>query len=173
MIIRNKNFGQLKIEKELKLLKLATLCYIKKDGKTLMLHRTKKENDMHEGKWVGVGGKIEKGESPEECAVREVFEETGLKAEELKLRGLLTFPDFNSSEDWYGYLYVVEKFSGELIESPEGDLKWVEDSKLFDLDMWEGDELFMRWMLEDRMFSAKFIYDENERMKDYSVTFYE
>ncbi len=172
MIIRNKNFGQLKIEKELKLLKLATLCYIKKDGKTLMLHRTKKENDMHEGKWVGVGGKIEKGESPEECAVREVFEETGLKAEELKLRGLLTFPDFNSSEDWYGYLYVVEKFSGELIESPEGDLKWVEDSKLFDLDMWEGDELFMRWMLEDRMFSAKFIYDENERMKDYSVTFY-
>ncbi|MCP1224303.1 8-oxo-dGTP diphosphatase [Sebaldella sp. S0638] len=172
MIIRNKNFGQ-KIEKELKLLKLATLCYIKKDGKTLMLHRTKKENDMHEGKWVGVGGKIEKGESPEECAVREVFEETGLKAEELKLRGLLTFPDFNSSEDWYGYLYVVEKFSGELIESPEGDLKWIEDSKLFDLDMWEGDELFMRWMLEDRMFSAKFIYDENERMKDYSVTFYE
>ena len=173
MIIRNKNLGQLKIEKELKLLKLATLCYIKKYGKTLMLHRTKKENDMHEGKWVGVGGKIEKGESPEECAVREVFEETGLKAEELKLRGLLTFPDFNSSEDWYGYLYVVEKFSGELIESPEGDLKWVEDSKLFDLDMWEGDELFMRWMLEDRMFSAKFIYDENERMKDYSVTFYE
>lgn len=173
MIIRNKNFGQLKIEKELKLLKLATLCYIKKDGKTLMLHRTKKENDMHEGKWVGVGGKIEKGESPEECAVREVFEETGLKAEELKLRGLLTFPDFNNSEDWYGYLYVVEKFSGEIIESPEGDLKWVEDSKLFELDMWEGDELFMRWMMEDRMFSAKFVYDENEKMKDYSVTFYD
>ncbi len=116
-------------------MKLATLCYIKKDGKTLMLHRTKKKNDIHEGKWVGVGGKIEKGESPEECAVREVFEETGLKAEELKLRGLLTFPDFNNSEDWYGYLYVVEKFSGEIIESPEGDLKWVEDSKLFELDM--------------------------------------
>ena len=154
-------------------MKLATLCYIKKDGKTLMLHRTKNKNDIHEGKWVGVGGKIEKGESPEECAVREVFEETGLKAEELKLRGLLTFPDFNNSEDWYGYLYVVEKFSGEIIESPEGDLKWVEDSKLFELDMWEGDELFMRWMMEDRMFSAKFVYDENEKMKDYSVTFYD
>ena len=154
-------------------MKLATLCYIKKDGKTLMLHRTKKKNDIHEGKWVGVGGKIEKGEAPEECAVREVFEETGLKAEELKLRGLLTFPDFNNSEDWYGYLYVVEKFSGEIIESPEGDLKWVEDSKLFELDMWEGDELFMRWMMEDRMFSAKFVYDENEKMKDYSVTFYD
>ena len=154
-------------------MKLATLCYIKKDGKTLMLHRTKKKNDIHEGKWVGVGGKIEKGESPEECAVREVFEETGLKAEELKLRGLLTFPDFNNSEDWYGYLYVVEKFSGEIIESPEGDLKWVEDSKLFELDMWEGDELFMRWMMEDRMFYAKFVYDENEKMKDYSVTFYD
>lgn len=138
-----------------------------------MLHRTKKKNDIHEGKWVGVGGKIEKGEAPEECAVREVFEETGLKAEELKLRGLLTFPDFNNSEDWYGYLYVVEKFSGEIIESPEGDLKWVEDSKLFELDMWEGDELFMRWMMEDRMFSAKFVYDENEKMKDYSVTFYD
>ena len=154
-------------------MKLATLCYIKKDGKTLMLHRTKKKNDIHEGKWVGVGGKIEKGESPEECAVTEVFEETGLKAEELKLRGLLTFPDFNNSEDWYGYLYVVEKFSGEIIESPEGDLKWVEDIKLFELDMWEGDELFMRWMMEDRMFSAKFVYDENEKMKDYSVTFYD
>ena len=154
-------------------MKLATLCYIKKDGKTLMLHRTKKKNDMHEGKWVGVGGKIEKGESPEECAVREVFEETGLKAEELKLRGLLTFPDFNNSEDWYGYLYVVEKFSGEIIESPEGDLKWVDDSKLFDLDMWEGDDLFMRWMMEDRIFSAKFVYDENEKMKDYSVIFYD
>ena len=154
-------------------MKLATLCYIKKDGQTLMLHRTKKENDIHEGKWVGVGGKVENGESPEECAIREVFEETGLKVEELKLRGLLTFPDFNNSGDWYGYLYIVEKFSGEVIESPEGDLKWIDDKKLFDLDMWEGDELFMRWMLEDRMFSAKFIYGENERMKDYSVIFYE
>ena len=67
----------------------------------------------------------------------------------------------------------MEKFSGEIIESPEGDLKWVEDSKLFELDMWEGDELFMRWMMEDRMFSAKFVYDENEKMKDYSVTFYD
>ena len=92
---------------------------------------------------------------------------------ELKLRGLLTFPDFNNSEDWYGYLYVIDKFSGELIDSPEGELKWVEDSKIFDLDMWEGDELFMRWMLEERIFSAKFVYDEKEKMKDYSVTFFE
>ena len=154
-------------------MKLATICYIKKDKKILMLHRTKKENDMHEGKWVGVGGKLEKGESPEDCAIREVFEETGLQVEELKLRGLLTFPDFNKSEDWYGYLYVIEKFSGEIIDSPEGELKWIEENKIFDLNMWEGDELFLRWMLEDRFFSAKFIYNEKEELENYSVNFYE
>lgn len=154
-------------------MKLATICYIKKDSKTLMLHRTKKENDMHEGKWVGVGGKLEKGESPEECARREIFEETGLVVKELKLRGLLTFPSFNNDEDWYGYLYVVEKFSGELIDSPEGELKWIDDDKLFDLEMWDGDEIFMRWMLEKNMFSAKFVYDSKENLIDYSVSFYE
>ena len=154
-------------------MKLATICYIKKDNKTLMLHRTKKENDMHEGKWVGGGGKLEKGESPEECAKREIFEETGLVVKELKLRGLLTFPSFNDDEDWYGYLYVVEKFSGELIDSPEGELKWIDDNKLFDLEMWNGDEIFMRWMLEKNMFSAKFVYDAEENLVDYSVSFYE
>ena len=154
-------------------MKLATICYIKKGNKTLMLHRTKKENDMHEGKWVGVGGKLEKGESPEECAKREILEETGLTAHELKLRGLLTFPSFNDDEDWYGYLYVVEEFSGDLIDCPEGELKWIDDDKLFDLEMWDGDELFMRWMLEKNMFSAKFVYDEQENLVDHSVTFYE
>ena len=154
-------------------MKLATICYIKKGNKTLMLHRTKKENDMHEGKWVGVGGKLEKGESPEECAKREIFEETGLVVKELKLRGLLTFPSFNDDEDWYGYLYVVEEFSGDLIDCPEGELKWIDDDKLFDLEMWDGDELFMRWMLEKNMFSAKFVYDAQENLVDHSVTFYE
>ena len=154
-------------------MKLATICYIKKDNKTLMLHRTKKENDMHEGKWVGVGGKLEKGESPEECAKREIMEETGLTVYDLKLRGLLTFPSFNDDEDWYGYLYVAEEFSGDLIDSPEGELKWIDDDKLFDLEMWDGDELFMRWMLEKNMFSAKFVYDAQENLVDHSVTFYE
>lgn len=154
-------------------MKLATLCYIRKNGKILMLHRTKKKNDIHEGKWLGVGGKLEKGESPEECAVREVFEETGLHVESLKLSGLFTFPDFNNGEDWYGYLYVIENFTGELIDSPEGHLEWIEESKIFDLNMWAGDELFLRWMLENRLFSAKFMYDEKGRLKDYKVEFYE
>lgn len=138
-----------------------------------MLHRTKKKNDIHEGKWLGVGGKLEKGESPEECAIREVFEETGLSVESLKLRGLFTFPDFTDGEDWYGYLYVIENFSGELIDSPEGHLEWIEESKIFDLNMWAGDELFLRWMLENRLFSAKFVYDKKEQLTDYSVEFYE
>ena len=153
-------------------MKLATICYIRKNGKTLMLHRTKKENDIHEGKWVGVGGKLEAGESPEECVKREILEETGLVVEKVSLRGFLTFPSFAGSGDWYGFLYTAEEFTGELIDSPEGELEWVEDEKISALNMWEGDEYFLKWMLEDKIFSAKFSYDENEKLLDYSVSFY-
>ena len=120
-------------------MKLATLCYVRRNEKTLMVHRIKKQNDMHQGKWNGLGGKLEAGETPEECAIREVFEESGLTIRNPKLKGFITFPGFSNEEDWYTFLFVITEFSGELIESPEGVLKWIEDDRLFELNLWEGD----------------------------------
>lgn len=153
-------------------MKLGTLCYIENDDKILLLHRIKKENDVHEGKWIGVGGKLEEEESPEECIIREVKEETGLDIKNPKLRGVMTFPKFKDNEDWYCFLYTATEFTGELIECNEGELKWIEKSKVLDMPTWEGDLIFLKWLLEDRsMFSAKFVY-ENGKLKDYDVVFY-
>lgn len=152
-------------------MKLATLCYLRKEGKTLMLYRNKKKNDYHEGKWNGLGGKIEPGESPEECAVREIKEESGLTAKKLKLHGVITFPLFDGKEDWYVFLYSVTGIEGDLIDSPEGELKWIPDEDIFELNLWDGDKIFMRWIYEDKFFSAKFNYEAGE-FKDYSVDFY-
>src|SRR5512139_2172360 len=102
-------------------MKMATLCYVRQSGKTLMVHRNKKANDMHLGKWNGLGGKLEPGETPEECAVREIYEESGLHVQQPVLKGLLTFPGFSNEEDWYAFVYVADQFSGELIDSPEGE----------------------------------------------------
>ena len=88
-------------------MQLATLCYVRHQGKTLMLHPIKKENDMHAGKWNGLGGKMEAGETPEECAIREVREESGLIAEHLQLKGFLTFPMFDGKKDWYVFVFVI------------------------------------------------------------------
>ena len=90
----------------------------------LMLHRNKKPNDVHEGKWIGVGGKLERGETPQECAAREIFEETGLRAKPV-LKGIITFPEFTPDLDWYTYVFKVTDFEGELIECNEGTLEWV------------------------------------------------
>lgn len=152
-------------------MKLATLCYIRKENKTLMLYRNKKENDYHEGKWNGLGGKFEPGESPEECAVREVKEECGLTVKSLKLKGLITFPMFDTKEDWYVFLYIIDEFEGELIDSPEGKLEWIENDKLTELNLWDGDKIFIPWLFEDKFFSAKFHYD-NGKFVDYTVEFY-
>lgn len=154
-------------------MKLATLCYVKdnKNESTLMLYRNKKENDMHEGKWNGLGGKFEPGESPEECAIREVFEESGLKVSNPLLKGVITFPAFDGFDDWYVFMYVFNEFEGELINSKEGELKWIKDNILSDLNLWEGDRIFMQWLNEEKFFSAKFNY-ENGKLLDYSVYFY-
>ncbi len=153
-------------------MKLATLCYIKKDGKTLMLHRTKKINDLHEGKWNGVGGKFEKGETPEECAIREVKEETGLTIKNPKLVGRILFPHFDKEgEDWHIYVFVIKDFSGELIDSPEGDLEWVADENVVKLNLWDADKYFLEWIDQEKFFSAKFTYD-GEKVIDSSVTFH-
>ena len=127
-------------------MKLATLCYVRQDGKTLMVHRIKKPNDMHQGKWNGLGGKLDSGETPEECAVREIYEESGLRVRNPALKGLLTFPGFANDEDWYAFVFVATDFDGELIDSPEGRLEWIDDERLFDLDLWDGDRVFLRWL---------------------------
>lgn len=152
-------------------MKLATLCYVQKDGKTLMLYRNKKENDYHEGKWNGLGGKFEPGESPEDCAIREIKEEAGLNVKSLKLKGFITFPMFDGKEDWYVFLFVIDDFEGELIDSPEGMLKWIPNDELEKLNLWEGDKIFIPWLFQDKFFSAKFNY-ENGKFIDYQVDFY-
>lgn len=153
-------------------MKLATLCYIKKDRKTLMLHRVKKKNDAHEGKWNGIGGKFADGETPEECAVREVKEETGLTIKNPKLAGRLIFPAFGKQpEDWHVYVFTIEEFEGELINSAEGELAWIPDEKLLELNLWEGDKLFLKWINEGKYFSAKLVY-EDEKLTDHKVTFH-
>lgn len=154
-------------------MKLATLCYVRRDGKTLMVYRNKKANDMHQGKWNGLGGKLAPGETPEECAAREIYEESGLHVRDLKLRGVLTFPAFANDEDWYAFVFTaipVEE-GADLIASPEGDLQWVEDQQLLELNLWEGDRVFIPWLEQDRFFSAKFVYRDG-KLVGYSVNFY-
>lgn len=150
-------------------MKLGTLCYIEKDNKTLMLHRVKKADDIHEGNWIGLGGKIENGESPEECVIREVEEESGLVIKNPELRGILTFPQFAKDEDWYVFLYTASEFEGELIESNEGNLKWIDNDQVLELKMSEGDKVFLDWLRKHHMFSAKFVY-ENKKLVDYEMT---
>ncbi|MFC1622296.1 NUDIX domain-containing protein [Patescibacteria group bacterium] len=152
---------------------LATLCYIRKNGKTLMLHRVKKENDMHEGKWNTLGGKCESGETPEECVYREVKEESGLTPKNLQLKGHITFPKATGKgETWHVYIFTANGYTGKMIDSKEGKMEWIEDDKLYDLPMWEGDETFMRWLDKPGFFSAKFTYGK-KGLEDHSVIFYE
>ncbi len=136
-----------------------------------MLFRNKKENDYHEGKWNGLGGKFEFSESPEECAIREVREESGLIVKDLKLKGFITFPMFDGKDDWYVFLFVIDKFEGELINSPEGTLEWIPNEKLTELNLWEGDRIFIPWLFQEKFFSAKFNYKDG-KFVDYSVNFY-
>jgi 8-oxo-dGTP diphosphatase len=151
---------------------LATLCYVKKNGKTLMMQRGKRAGDMHAGKWNGLGGKLIAGETPEECCIREVREESGLIAHTPVLRGLLTFPKFNEQHDWYAFVYTLEDFDGEpLAECDEGRLEWIDDAKVPELPLWEGDRVFLEWLKEERFFSAKFIY-QNGRYIRHEAVFY-
>lgn len=141
---------------------LTTLCYIEKDGCYLMLHRIKKERDVNKDKWIGVGGHFEEGESPEECLLREVKEETGLTLTSWKFRGILTF----IAEGWpmeYICLFTADKFTGELRQCNEGTLEWVRKEDIFGLNLWEGDKVFHRLLLErEDFFSLKLKYDGDE-----------
>jgi 8-oxo-dGTP diphosphatase len=135
-----------------------------------MVHRIKKPNDIHEGKWNGLGGKFEAGETPEECVIREVLEESGLTIRNPRLHGLLTFPKFKGN-DWYVFVFAATDFTGELIDSPEGTLEWIPDEKVLDLNLWESDHIFFPWIEADRYFSAKFEY-EGDVMGGYNVAFH-
>ena len=136
-----------------------------------MLHRIKKLNDMHEGKWNGLGGKLEPGESPEECAIREVYEESGLRIHSPQLRGFLTFPRFSDDEDWYVFVFVANEFHGELVDSSEGVLQWVDDSKLLNLNLWEGDRYFIPLLNREGYFSAKFEYGDGSLLDHDIITY--
>ena len=152
-------------------MKIGTLCYIYNDRQTLMLHRIKKENDIHEGKWNGLGGKLESGESPDECVIREVYEESGLTINNPTLRGIMTFPKFDDINDWLVFLYTANDFNGNLIKSNEGVLKWIDNNEILNLNLWEGDKIFLDWLNQDKFFAAKFVY-KKKILKDYSVIFY-
>ena len=144
-------------------MKNTSLCYIERDGKYLMLHRTKKVNDENHDKWIGVGGKFEEGESPEECMLREVQEETGLTLTQWRYRGIVTFV----SNEWSGeymHLFTADGYSGELKSCEEGELEWVEKERLYSLPIWEGDKIFLRLLDSGRpFFSLKLCY-EGERL---------
>ena len=152
-------------------MKLATLCYIRHNHQTLMVHRIKKANDMHMGKWNGLGGKLEPGETPEECAVRELYEESGLRVRNPIFKGMLTFPGFANEEDWYAFVFIVTEFEGELIDSPEGRLAWIPDDELLQLHLWEGDRIFIPWLDQPGFFSGKFTY-KNNQLETHDVAFY-
>lgn len=136
-----------------------TLCYLERDGCYLMLHRIKKENDLNRDKWIGIGGKFEEGESPENCLLREVREETGLTLGSRRYCGIVTFV----SDEWgteYMHLFHSEDFHGSLRECDEGSLEWIEKSALASLpDLWEGDRIFLRMMENNEpFFSLKLCY---------------
>ncbi len=135
------------------------LCYIEKEGKYLMLHRVKKENDLNHDKWVGIGGKFEKGETPEDACLRESFEETGLTLKNLSYRGLVTFV----SNEWgteYMHLFHSNSFEGDLKECDEGNLEWVEKSEVYNLPLWAGDKIFLKLLEKDiPFFSLKLVYE--------------
>lgn len=136
-----------------------TLCYIHNDrGQTLLLHRVKKENDLNRDKWIGVGGGFEQGESPEECLLREVKEETGLTLTSYRYRGIVTFV----SDEWEGeymHLFTADGFTGEICRCDEGDLEWVDDDRVAALPTWEGDRVFLDLLGKDvPFFSLKLVY---------------
>ena len=140
-------------------MKLTTLCYIENDhGEYLMLHRTKKQNDLNAGKWIGVGGKFEADETPEECLLREVYEETGLTLTRYRFRGIVTFLS-NEWEGEYMHLFTADKYEGTLCDCNEGELAWVPKNDVLKLNLWEGDHIFLRELLKnDRFFSLKLSY---------------
>ena len=144
-------------------MKNTTLCYIEKDGAYLLMHRVKKINDENKDKWIGIGGKFEAEESPYDCARREIFEETGLIADKLSYRGIVTFVS-NDYGTEYMHLFVCKEFSGSInYDCDEGTLEWVKKDKVTELPIWEGDKIFLSLLDTDEgFFSLKLCYDKDK-----------
>ena len=164
----NRNFG----EKQAQGMKLTTLCYIEKEGKYLMLHRTKKKKDINKNKWIGVGGHAEGTEGPEDCLLREVKEETGLTLTKYRFRGVITFV-CDRMEPEMMCLYTADGFEGELKECTEGDLAWIDKETVLGLPTWEGDAIFLKLLVEDekRFFSLRLVY-EGDTLVEHQLYFY-
>lgn len=144
----------------------SSLCYIEKDGKYLMLHRVKKENDVNRDKWIGIGGGFLEDESPEECVRREALEETGLTLGRVKLRAVVTFV-IEGGECEQMFLFKCDDFRGELIDCDEGVLEWVPKDKIYGLDLWSGDLLFLERIAgECDFFTMKLVYDARGRLRE-------
>ncbi len=142
---------------------LTTLCYVERDGKYLMLHRTKREGDINHDKWIGVGGHFEEGESPDECMRREIYEETGLTVTSWRARGLVTFIGGGVCE--YMHLFTVDGFTGEVTDCDEGDLVWVDKEQVPALPTWEGDRVFLSLIAgEEPYFLLKLVYDDHDAL---------
>lgn len=152
-----------------------TQCYIHARGKTLFLHRTKKKNDPLRGKWVAVGGKLEPGETPTECARREVKEETGLTLNKLRFRGLITFAVKSREKDidtCHAFIFECSSFKGGIIDSSEGNLAWVTDKQILRLNILDKDRIFLPWIYgNNKIFFAKFELEE-DRLVSHGVDFY-
>lgn len=137
---------------------MTTLCYLERDGAYLMMHRVTKKNDVNHDKWIGIGGHFEEGESPEECLLRETREETGLTLTDVRFRGIVTFTQEGYGTE-YMCLYTADGFEGRMHESTEGILEWVPKEKLTELNLWEGDRIFLKLLKEEApFFSLKLTY---------------
>ena len=130
----------------------STLCYITRGDEVLMLHRVKKKNDINKDKWIGIGGKFEADETPDECLLREALEETGLTLTSWKCRGVVTFLTENPQDGEYMYLFTADGFEGELKECDEGDLQWISREFLDQLPKWEGDQIFLDLLWQNAPF---------------------
>ena len=141
----------------------ASLIYIEKDDSLLMLHRIKKDKDIHEGKWNGLGGKLEKGESPKECACREVKEESNLTLKKIQFLGHLSFPSFDGENDWSVFIFYSNSFKGKCFtENPEGKLSWIKKKEVLKLKLWEGDYKFLPYIFAQKKFFGKIVYQNKK-----------
>ena len=147
-------------------MKNTTLCYITQGSRVLMLHRVKKEKDINKDKWIGIGGKFEQGETPDECLLREAKEETGLTLTSYHCRGVITFLTENPQDGEYMYLFTADGFEGQLKECDEGDLQWVERDFINSLPKWEGDQIFLDLLWQDAPFFLLKLRYEGQKLTE-------